>query len=77
VKVDATSPTPKTARTVRLGRELVSREGLETAWLLLQEHSDRRQAIAGMREQGWDIPQAVEFVSLAERWTGNVVSSVA
>ncbi len=74
IKMDATSPTPKTARDVRLGDERYSRNGLESAWLLLAEHNgDRRKAIVGMQRDGWVLAQAIEFVRAAEQWTGEIV----
>jgi hypothetical protein len=82
-KRDATSPTPRTARDIQMGRERYSREGLETAWLLLQEYGgtpDRNQmsaVYAHMRAQGWDIAQAVELVQAAAGWTGEIVHSCA
>lgn len=74
IKVDATSPTPKTARDVRLGNERYSREGLETAWLLLAENDgDKRAVYDAMREDGWVLAQIIELVRAAEGWTGEIV----
>ncbi len=75
MKQDATSPDPDTARIVFLHGERFSREGLETAWLMLAENDGARfyAAKAMMHEQGWDLGQAIAFVDAAACWTGNVV----
>ncbi len=76
-QIDATSPTPKSARDVKLGLERYSREGLETAWLLLAEHDgDLSRAARAMRDDGWDFVQAIELAKAARHWTGNVVLSI-
>lgn len=82
-KRDATAAAPKTARTVLLHGIATHREGLETAWLLLQERGDspdRQQmasAFSAMRSHGWEISQAVELVQSATGWTGVVVHECA
>lgn len=77
-KFDATHPQPRTARGVFFRGERYSREGLETAWLLIQEHNGapiqvRASAALYMHKDGWTYEQAVAYVDAAMSWTGNVV----
>lgn len=73
-KMDATSPTPKSATFVHLGGTKYDRDGIETAWLLLQEHDDNPlKAASGLREAGYSIGDTVKLVAAANQWTGRIV----
>lgn len=82
-KIDATSPAPSTARDVKIGRCRYSREGLETAWLLLEQHDEPGTraalgaAVEAMKADGWETGQAIELARAASGWTGQVVHACA
>lgn len=77
MKVDATSPTPKSAEHVRLAGCSYDRTGLETAWLLLAEHDgDRMPARQALLAAGYSIAETAGLITAADVWTGNVVSSI-